>query len=328
MFKFKTRETEDQEEKDSQVIHILIENIFNIIIEFVNNYQPISKYFKPRQQSEVTKTLEQPIASTSSTTSEDQISSQNKNTVNKFDAKSSESVVEEVSGNRRPVIFGNTLLVNCNQSGNKLLKHLRIPYQMTDSISPAHYLMFDSCCAIFLSLKYHVIYPDYIYEKLNELRNAYQLKVLLLLVDHIEFQSSLKELTKLSIRTNCTLVLSWSYEEAANHIENYRNFADKSADIIMGKQTNNSEANQTAYQCIIEALTSVKSINKTDAVSLISTFDSFENIVKSDDDQLIVCPGMAALKVSPIRHKNSQLINLFQFNQRLNDCVNYCENHL
>ena len=245
------------------------------------------------------------VASTSSSVSSEKMSSETSSQPS--NAKSGENKVEETSNSiettssRRPMFVGNTLLVNSNQSANKLLKHLRIPYQMTDSISPAHYLMFDSCCAMFLSLKYHVIYPNYIYDKLNELRNAYQLKVLLVLVDHIEFQSTLKELTKLAIRTNCTLILAWSYEEAANHIENYRNFADKNADIIMGKQGSNSEANQSAYECLIDALTSVKSINKTDAVSLISTFDSFENIVKSDDDQLIVCPGMAALKAQRLR---------------------------
>ena len=172
---------------------------------------------------------------------------------------------------------------------------------MTDSISPAHYLMYESCCALFLSLKYHVIYPDYIYDKLNDLRNAYQLKILLVLIDHIEYQSALKELTKLSIRTNCTLILAWSYEEAANHIENYRNFADKSADIITGKQNPTEIGKGATYQCLVDGLTSIRSINKTDAVSLISMFDTFENIVRSDDDQLIVCPGMASLKAQRLR---------------------------
>ncbi len=192
----------------------------------------------------------------------------------------------------------NTIQVNPNQSANKLLKHFRyVGYELNESISPAHYLMYDSCCAMFLSVKYHVIYPNYIYDKLNELRNSYQLKVLLVLVDHIEFQSSLKELTKLAIRTNCTLMLAWSYEEAANYLENYKLFAERTPDIIMGKLNANSDVSQTPYQCLVEAFTSIKSINKTDAVSLISTFDTFENIVKTDEEELTLCPGMASLKV-------------------------------
>jgi DNA excision repair protein ERCC-1 len=65
----------------------------------------------------------------------------------------------------------------------------------------------------------------------------------------------------------------------------------------MGKINSNNDMKQTAYQCLVEALTSVKSINKTDAVSLISMFDTFENIVKADEEELTLCPGMASLKV-------------------------------
>jgi len=92
-------------------------------------------------------------------------------------------------------------------------------------------------------------------------------------------------------------MLAWSYEEAANYLENYKLFAERTPDIIMGKLNANSDVSQTPYQCLVEAFTSIKSINKTDAVSLISTFDTFENIVKTDEEELTLCPGMASLKV-------------------------------
>ncbi|CAG2122564.1 unnamed protein product, partial [Medioppia subpectinata] len=57
----------------------------------------------------------------------------------------------------------------------------------------------------------------------------------------------------------------------------------------------------TEYGRVVDALTTVRSINKTDAVSLIRTFDTIENIVRSDADQLIICPGMAALKYQSYR---------------------------
>ncbi|XP_054153547.1 DNA excision repair protein ERCC-1-like [Oppia nitens] len=205
------------------------------------------------------------------------------------------------SGRRKRVVFGNTLLVNPNQKANKLLKQLRSAYQLSADISPAHYLMYDSCCAVFLSLKYHVIYNNYIYDTVDKVRNTYQLTVLLVLVDHIEYREPLKELTQLAIRTNCTLMLAWSYEEAATIIENYRHFADKTPDIIMGKQSSAGGSTGGDYQSLVEALTSVKSINNTDAVTLLTTFDTMENIVNADDDQLIICPGMAALKAQRLR---------------------------
>ncbi|CAG2172067.1 unnamed protein product [Oppiella nova] len=213
---------------------------------------------------------------------------------------------EEVSQTRRPVVnFGTKLLVNPNQKANKLLRHLRSAYEFSADISPAHYLMSDSSCAVFLSLKYHAIYGNYIYDTLNALRHSYQLQVLLVLVDHIEYQSALKELTRVSVRTNCTLMLCWSAEEAANYIDNYRHFANKSPDIIMGKGGTGGSGADTDYTRVVDALTCVKSINKTDAVSLISTFDTIDNIVHSDDDQLIICPGMAALKVLSLNNASN-----------------------
>lgn len=170
-------------------------------------------------------------------------------------------------------------------------------YVLNDSIAPAHYLLSDSCCALFLSLKYHVIHPDYIYERINELQHKYQLKILLVMVDHIIYETHLKELTLLAVRTNFTLMLAWTYEEAARHIENYRNSAEKSPDVIRGcfeDGTKSTSANQ--QQSLVDALTSVKSVNRTDAVTLMSTFETFENIIKANMDELTVCPGISMVK--------------------------------
>lgn len=188
----------------------------------------------------------------------------------------------------------NCIYVNQNQSGNKLLKFMKNSWEFSNDISPAHYVMAKSTCALFLSLKYHIIYPNYIYDQLNQLGNNYQLKILIILMDHIEYLSSLKELTKVAIRANCTMMLAWTYEEAAHYINNYKTFAEKSPDIIMGKQTGGNTDNEI-YQSLVEALCAIKSVNKTDAVSLISLFDSFENIVKTN--QMAICPGMGLQKV-------------------------------
>lgn len=158
--------------------------------------------------------------------------------------------------------------------------------------------MSPSCCALFLSLKYHVLNPDYIYNRLTALGNSYRMKVLLVLIDHIEYNASLKELTKLAIRASCTLMLAWSPEEAAYYLDTYKSFEEKSPEIIMGKQSGaNAGGGDVCYQAMIEALSSIKSISKTDAMSLISLFESFDKIVKADDDELGICPGLGQQKV-------------------------------
>lgn len=197
-------------------------------------------------------------------------------------------------------------LVNSNQQRNPLLQNLRsVRYTITDSIAPAHYLISDSCCALFLSLKYHVIHPDYIYERINELKGAhsYQLKILLVMVDHLVFESPLKELTILAVRTNLTMMVAWTYDEAARHIENLRVNAEKPADVIMGRyedgSTSSSDGTKVSIgtqQALVDALTSVKSVNRTDAATLLANFDSFSDIVRANTDVLTVCPGISMVK--------------------------------
>ncbi|OTF71733.1 DNA excision repair protein ERCC-1-like protein, partial [Euroglyphus maynei] len=96
----------------------------------------------------------------------------------------------------------------------------------------------------------------------------------------------------MAIRANFTLLIAFSPEEAAKHIENYRINADKSPSIIMGRafdddedeKSTSSSSNETkklnANQSngVIDALTSVKHINRTNALTLLSTFDNFENL--------------------------------------------------
>ena len=47
---------------------------------------------------------------------------------------------------------------------------------------------------------------------------------------------------------------------------------------------------------VADALTTVKGVNKTDATTLLTTFDSFASIVRADEEKLLLCPGMGPLK--------------------------------
>ncbi|KAH7642065.1 Excision repair cross-complementation group 1 [Dermatophagoides farinae] len=209
----------------------------------------------------------------------------------------------------------NTILVNSNQRENKLLKELcYVRPVFTDSISPAHFLLNDNCCALFLSLVYHIANPNYIYDRVKELRNTYQLSLLILHIDHPIYENPLKELTIMAIRANFTLLVAWSPEEAAKHIENYRVNADKSPNIIMGRAFDDEEVGRSSSSSstmkkklnanqsngVIDALTSVKHINRTNAITLLSTFDTVENLTEAKIDELTICPGISIAKAKQL----------------------------
>ncbi|KAL1456554.1 hypothetical protein WDU94_001275 [Cyamophila willieti] len=53
---------------------------------------------------------------------------------------------------------------------------------------------------------------------------------------------------------------------------------------------------------LASALTSVRSVNKTDATTLLSTFGSLEAIIKASKDSLSLCPGLGPSKASRLHN--------------------------
>ncbi|XP_073177444.1 DNA excision repair protein ERCC-1 isoform X4 [Lepidochelys kempii] len=149
---------------------------------------------------------------------------------------------------------------------------------------------------------------------------------------------SLKELAKLCILADCTLILAWSPEEAGRYLETYKAYEQKPADLLKEKVDQDflsivrlprcalpcSSARPgtpvlsfpTAVPCqgplchefptavswqhlnnvVTDCLTSVKSVNKTDTLSLLSTFGSLANIAQASKEDLSLCPGIGPQK--------------------------------
>ncbi|KAJ8976076.1 hypothetical protein NQ317_005533, partial [Molorchus minor] len=66
------------------------------------------------------------------------------------------------------------LQVNPKQRGNPF----NVPWEYDDIVPD--YQMGQRVCALFLSLRYHNLNPDYIHERLKRLGNMYMLRVLLI----------------------------------------------------------------------------------------------------------------------------------------------------
>lgn len=182
-----------------------------------------------------------------------------------------------------------SILVNPRQRGNPLLKHIRnVPWEY-DEIEP-DYIMGKTTCALFLSMRYHNLFPNYIHERLKSLGKSFSLRILLVQVDVLEPVHPLKDLSVIAILADCTLMVAWSAEEAGNYLETYKMYENKSADLIKEKQGTDN------YSQLIDCLTSIRSINKTDAMVLLSTFGTLEKIIQASVADLSMCPGMGPLK--------------------------------
>nr|XP_044989669.1 DNA excision repair protein ERCC-1 [Jaculus jaculus] len=189
----------------------------------------------------------------------------------------------------KPGAKTNSIIVSPRQRGNPVLKFVRnVPWEFGEVVPD--YVLGQSTCALFLSLRYHNLHPDYIHERLQSLGKSFALRVLLVQVDVKDPQQALKELAKMCILAECTLVLSWSPEEAGRYLETYKAYEQKPADLLMEK------LEQNFLSRVTECLTTVKSVNKTDSQTLLATFGSLEQLTAASREDLALCPGLGPQK--------------------------------
>ncbi|XP_069089001.1 DNA excision repair protein ERCC-1 isoform X2 [Pleurodeles waltl] len=184
---------------------------------------------------------------------------------------------------------GNCLVVSPRQRGNPILKFVRnVPWEFDDIVPD--YVMGPTTCALFLSLRYHNLNPNYIHERLKVLGQSFALRVLLVLVDVKDPHFALKELAKICILADCTLILAWTAEEAGRYLETYKSYEQKPADVLKEK------VDQDFMSKVTDCLTTVKSVNKTDCTTLLSTFGSLADLSKAAREELSLCPGLGPQK--------------------------------
>lgn len=216
---------------------------------------------------------------------------QSKSNIENADAKQSEPVLRK-DAVLQPIAKStksNCILVNPRQRGNPIIKHIRnIPWEFGDT--PADYEVGKAACTLYLSVRYHQLNPEYIHERLKKLGRSYDLRVLLVQVDVKDPHHALKELAKICILADCTLILAFSTEEAGRYLETYKIYENKPPDAVMEKSEQNFLAKFT------DCLTSVKSVNKTDCITLLTSFDSFEKVSKASVEDLTLCPGVGPQK--------------------------------
>lgn len=205
------------------------------------------------------------------------------------------------------------ILVNKSQTGNPLLKDSMMKTQSWkfDSSILSDYYINPTLQILFLSLKYHKLRPEYIWHRLKKInkgssvadsRSDRVLRVLLTVVDIDSHQDSLRDLLDFCIKHDLSLVLAWSFEEAGNYI-------------VFAKQHDNAPAKTkqgirgirgTDYNSsLVEALTGIRLVNKTDVTNLLANCKSVRNIVQQScqekDNQLENIEGLGSTKIKNLK---------------------------
>ncbi|GAA6002798.1 DNA repair protein RAD10 [Rhodotorula paludigena] len=188
----------------------------------------------------------------------------------------------------------NSVLVNTRQKGNPVIEHIRtVPWEFSDI--KCDYQVGATAGVLFLSIRYHLLHPEYIHQRIADLGQNYNLRIILVQCDADNHVAAMKELTKIALVNGYTLMTCWSAQEAGRYLETYKQFERKPPDMIR-------ERTDDSYQAHLQsALTQVNSVNKTDVTTLISNFGSFSKIVTAPAAQLSTLPGLGDKKVRRLR---------------------------
>lgn len=183
-----------------------------------------------------------------------------------------------------------SIIVSPRQKGNPVLEKIRqMPWEWGEI--PADYLLGTTTCALFLSLKYHRLHPEYIYTRIRNLQGKYLLRIVLCMVDIENHEESLKELSKTSVINNVTIVLCWSAAEGARYLELFKTYEHAAPTSIKQHQS-------TAYSDrMVDFVTTPRSINKTDAISLVSQFGTIRTAVNARHEEISMIAGWGEKKV-------------------------------
>ncbi|KAF8821147.1 Dna repair protein rad10 subfamily protein [Cardiosporidium cionae] len=185
------------------------------------------------------------------------------------------------------------IVASLRQQGNPLLQHIRnVPYEFSNIIPD--YLVGKYAAVLFISLKYHRLYPMYIKARVASLQKNYKLRLLLCLVDLDEADGPLGEITLLAYQNNFTLFVVSSALEAARVLETFKAYEQKPADLIQSKLETQHSAR------VLDVLTAIPSVNRTDAVTLGKTFQTMEGIISADTKILQKCVGIGEKKAKQI----------------------------
>ena len=188
------------------------------------------------------------------------------------------------------------LLVSERQRGNPLLKHLRnVAWRYEKQLVP-DYVIGEKHCCLFISVRYHLLKPAYLSRRLAELRGdaRWRLRVLLCHVDLADARKALHDLNVIAVKADYTLILGHSDRECARYLECFKAYERNSATCIKDK------VEKTHHAQLVDVLTTIKPVNKTDVSTLAGRFPTFRDLLRASLDDLKDCPGLGDKKVAKL----------------------------
>nr|PUA90791.1 DNA repair protein rad10 subfamily protein [Toxoplasma gondii TgCATBr9] len=183
--------------------------------------------------------LPSPISSTLTSSSSSTLASSSSSSPSSTLASSSSSSGAEGRATLPPPFTheraGSLLVISLRQKGNPLLKFITAVPHTFAYIAP-DFLVGPSACVLFLSLRYHQLFPSYLSKRIEDLADGrYTHKFLLLHVDLEVPDAALAQVTLLAFHHCFSLLLGTCLQECAGVLQLLKAYEKKPADTLLAK---------------------------------------------------------------------------------------------
>lgn len=171
------------------------------------------------------------------------------------------------------------------QQGNPLLSYLNNTLWHYDSNTSADYEINGSTAILFLSLKFHACKPEYIYKRINKIKE-FRLKIVLVLIDVPNYNISLRELFNM---IPFAIITCRSYEECSRYLRGFDLASMRSAEALRRRETS-----------VEQVLLSIPRVNKTDVSNIRKTCKTVQEVIHTPTIVLSRIPGIGPIKAQLI----------------------------
>ena len=183
------------------------------------------------------------------------------------------------------------ILASPRQRGNPVLKFVvHVPVEFSPDVK-ADFVITPAVWALFVSLRFHVLHPSYLDTRISEIRRQVKQLIILCLVDMEDYTKHMQEVSLLASARECTLMVGCKPEEVARYLESYKVFENKPASAIQERVEGEHVPQVT------DLLTSIRSVNKTDVLTLMGNFRCLADVMKASPEALATCIGFGEKKV-------------------------------
>ena len=184
--------------------------------------------------------------------------------------------------------------VSKGQQGNVLLRHFK-NRRWTFAETDPDFVIGERACVVFVSLKYHLLQPEYVKARISELQ-CFDICIVLCLIDAEDVFATLHGINRAAGMGACPLVCAWSAEEAARYVEFFFSCGS------VAQEEGEAVVSADYISNLFHFLGSVHGMKNIDSAALCAHFGTLTSVLRTSMKEMLGCPGFGKMKALSLIH--------------------------